>query len=145
MEREFSVMLKDIRLKATPKRLAILHILDAESGYMGPDEVWQRLKERFTRIGLPTVYRNLEDLARSGILIKIIHPDRKLYYYLCRNTDHHHHFICVSCRKVEDLTYCGAREIEEEVKRNLRGHVISHIMQVFGLCDACATAKTMST
>jgi len=145
MGEDLSVLLKNLNLKVTPKRLAILDILDAEMKYLGPDEVWQRMKARFKSIGLPTVYRNLEELANGGVLIKIIHPDRKLYYYLCRNTDHHHHFICISCKKVEDLFFCGASEIEREVKNNLKGHVISHLMQVYGLCEDCAATKTIST
>jgi len=145
MNNNFETTLKNLNLKVTPKRLAILDILAAESGYLGPDEVWKRMRKRFKSIGLPTVYRNLEDLANGGVLIKIIHPDRKLYYYLCRNADHHHHFICISCKKVEDLSYCGAGEIEKEVKNNLKGHVISHLMQVYGLCEDCSVSKTIST
>ncbi|MDD5009783.1 MAG: Fur family transcriptional regulator [Syntrophorhabdaceae bacterium] len=145
MDKDLKMTLKTLNLKVTPKRLAILDILAAESGYLGPEEVWQRMKKRFKSIGLPTVYRNLEHLANGGVLIKIIHPDRKLYYYLCRNASHHHHFICVSCKKVEDLSFCGASEIEKEVKNNLKGHVVSHLLQVYGLCEGCSISKTISS
>ncbi len=123
----------------TPKRLAILDILARETAYVSPEEVWVEMKKRFEKIGLPTVYRNLEDLAQGGLIIKIIHPDRKLYYYYCHNSEfgHHHHFICVSCRKVEDLKFCGLEEIRKEVEENLNGSIVSHLMQVYGLCRGC--------
>jgi Fe2+ or Zn2+ uptake regulation protein len=145
MNKDLHIALKSLNLKITPKRLAILDILAAASVYLGPEEVWKRMKKRFKKIGLPTIYRNLEDLANGGIIIKIIHPDRRLYYYLCRKAGHHHHFICVSCKKVEDISFCGADEIEEEVKKNLKGHVISHLLQVYGLCGKCSASKTISS
>lgn len=129
--------LKSLNLKATPKRLAILEIMEGLDQFISADGLWVRLKERFGRIGLPTVYRNLDELCRSGIITQVMQPDRKLYYYLCSNRAHHHHFICTACRRVEDLDYCGSDVIESEVARRLKGRVTSHVLQVYGLCEAC--------
>ena len=141
---DFLRILHDSRLKATPKRLAILETLASDSVYLSPEDVWLRLKKRFNSMGLPTVYRNLEDLANQGIVIKVVHPDRKLYYYYCPNTEqHHHHFVCTSCRKVEDISFCGLDEIEKEVRRKLKGNVVSHLLQVFGFCKECAPSPPL--
>lgn len=137
MPRDYQTTLRSVAMKATPKRLAILDILDGENAYVSPEEVWTRLRSRFSRIGLPTVYRNLEELAVAGVITKVIHPNRHLYYYYCANPDHHHHFICVSCRRVQDVGLCIGRELEEEVARRLEGRVLSHILQVDGLCRDC--------
>ena len=136
---DFHSSIKTLNLKVTPKRLAILDILAREMAYVSPEEVWQKMKERFGKIGLPTVYRNLEDLSQGGLIIKIIHPDRKLYYYFCHNSEHghHHHFICLTCRKVEDLSFCGLEEIRKEVEGHLQGSIVSHLIQVYGLCRGC--------
>ncbi len=138
---KYARILKALDLKATPKRLAILDILSREKIYLSPEEVWTRLKERFSAVGLPTVYRNLEELADGGIIFKVIHPDRKLYYFFCSNTDHHHHFVCTGCKRVDDLNYCAFDEIEKEVSENLNGTISSHIMQVFGMCRQCSSAN----
>jgi len=137
----FFPALKKLRLKNTPKRLAILEILMKESVFLSPEEVWKKMKRRFKRIGLPTVYRNLEELSEGNIISKVTHPNRKLYYYLCQNPSHHHHFICFSCRKVEDIHFCRLRELEEEVKKKIKGKVLSHILQVNGLCKDCLNKK----
>ncbi|MBA4417009.1 MAG: transcriptional repressor [Syntrophus sp. (in: bacteria)] len=136
---DFHSSIKTLNLKVTPKRLAILDILASEMAYVSPEEVWRKMKERFGKIGLPTVYRNLEDLAQGDLIIKIIHPDRKLYYYFCHNSEngHHHHFICLTCRKVEDLDFCGLEEIKKEVEGHLKGSIVSHLIQVYGLCRGC--------
>ena len=136
---DFQTSIRSLHLKATPKRLAILEILAGDPVYVSPETVWRKMKGRFHQIGLSTVYRNLEDLAEGGLIIKILHPDRKLYYHFCPNTgaSHHHHFVCVSCRRVLDLNFCGLKEIEKEVESNLKGSVVAHLLQVFGLCERC--------
>ncbi|MFZ5996773.1 MAG: Fur family transcriptional regulator [Nitrospirota bacterium] len=144
MHGDYIQTLKNLNLKTTPKRLAILEILADEFVYMGPDDIWKRMKERFRRIGLPTVYRNLEELAEGGVISKVIHPDRKLYYYFCKNRDHHHHFICVSCRRVEDVSFCAEREITMEVTEKIKGRVLSHILQINGLCRKCSHKEKRS-
>lgn len=137
MDHDFSLMLKELQLKVTPKRIAILDYLARSGTYVNPEEVRQKLKEQFASIGLPTVYRNLDELAAGGILAKIIHPNRQLYYYFCSNSDHHHHFICLSCRRVMDLEICSVKGLEEEINDQVRGKVMSHILQVNGLCGRC--------
>ncbi len=134
---DFSSILKKINLKVTPKRLAILEILTNESIYLSPEEVWKRMKKYFKKIGLPTVYRNLEELSAGEIIFKVNHPNRQLYYFFCRNRSHHHHFVCLSCRNVEDINFCKLEELEEKVKNDLRGKIISHVLQVNGLCKKC--------
>lgn len=140
MHATHSNALKDLNLKTTPKRVAILNILARESTYVSPEEIWRKLKEQFGRIGLPTVYRNLEELATGGIISKVIHPNRQLYYYFCPNRDHHHHFICLACRRVEDVDYCGMEDLERQVSEKIGGRVLSHIVQVNGLCRDCHAA-----
>ncbi|MEN6617368.1 MAG: transcriptional repressor, partial [Syntrophorhabdus sp.] len=134
---KYTEILKQLDLKATPKRLAILDILSGESVYLSPEEIWIKLKERFSAIGLPTVYRNLEEMAEGGIIFKVIHPDRKLYYFFCENRKHHHHFVCTSCKRVDDLEYCAFDRIKKEVSETLEATMSSHIMQVFGICREC--------
>lgn len=137
MDQRYAQALKEAGMKATPKRLAILEMLEGETAYASPEELWKRLRDRFDRLGLPTVYRNLEELAESGVISKVIHPNRQLYYYFCSNREHHHHFVCLSCRNVEDIPSCGIEALEREVSVRIGGEVLSHILQLNGLCRRC--------
>jgi Fe2+ or Zn2+ uptake regulation protein len=141
MKSDFQTLLKDLSLKSTPKRLALLQILDEEKVYLSPESIWKKMQQRFKRIGLPTVYRILDELHEGNIISRVIHPNRQLYYYLCRNEEHHHHFICVSCSRVEDLHFCAEKEIESLVVKDMKGQVLSHILQINGLCSRCLTEK----
>ena len=137
MVTDFPLILKGLSLKSTPKRIALLKILDEERVYLSPEDIWHRMQKKFRSVGLPTIYRNLEELHAGGILSRVIHPNRQLYYYLCRNEEHHYHFICISCRKVEDVNFCAEKEIEDIVTEGIKGKVLSHILQINGLCSGC--------
>lgn len=139
MDQGHLTSLKQLKLKATPKRLAILDLLSRETTYCSPESLWHKLKEEFAQIGLPTVYRNLEELSSGGIITQVLLPNRQLYYYYCANRRHHHHFICLTCRRVEDVESCGMEAIEREVEEKIGGTVLSHILQINGVCRRCAT------
>jgi Fur family ferric uptake transcriptional regulator len=141
MSEELTISLKKLSLKVTPKRIAIIEILMKEPGYLSPEEIWRKMKRQFNRIGLPTVYRNLEELADGNVISKITHPNRQLYYFFCGNNEHHHHFVCLSCRNVDDINFCAIHELQKEVKKKLDAQVVSHILQVNGLCKECLKKK----
>ena len=129
--------LKGARMKATPKRLAIIDILAAQSCYASPEELWKKLRDRFDHLGLPTIYRNLEELAASGIVIKVVHPNRQLYYYLPQNPDYHYLFVCLDCRGVEEIADCDLEALEHTVLQRNGGRVLSRVLQLNGLCGGC--------
>jgi len=133
---DFPQILKNLQLKVTPKRLAILDIMLAAQTYLSPEDVQGELQQRdgSSKVGLPTIYRNLEELSAQGVISKILHPNRQLYYYFCPNRDHHHHFVCLSCRIVQDIDYCGCAEMSGHID----GQVELHIMQALGTCRRCA-------
>ncbi|MGD0584989.1 MAG: Fur family transcriptional regulator [Oryzomonas sp.] len=131
-------ILKRLNLKVTPKRLEVMSCLGNEPLYLSADEVWQRVKLRVATIGLPTVYRILDELVAAGVITRIFLADRKQYYFLCANQEHHHHFVCESCRHVEDLEQCVLGEGALEMVQRSGGLVTSHILQINGVCGACS-------
>ncbi len=138
MDVDLAALLRERRLKATPKRLALLEVMLREPIFLSPEELREKLQRHGGRVGLPTVYRNLEELAMTGVLTKILHPNRQLYYYFCPNRSHHHHFVCLDCRTVADIDYCGCAEMAGQVG----GEVFSHFAQALGRCRRCAEAAT---
>ncbi len=134
---DFEGLLRGLKLKVTPGRRAILEVMAAESTFLSPEEIWKMVGERGRSVGLPTVYRILDELACGGVLTRVLHDNRQLYYYLCPNRSHHHHFVCLSCHKVEDIDLCLGDALEQEVKLRIKGALISHILQLQGLCREC--------
>jgi len=136
-----SAILKQLKLKVTPRRLEVMNCLGGAASYLAADEVWGQIRPRLGSIGLPTVYRILDELAEAGVITRIFLSDRKQYYFLCANQDHHHHFVCESCRKVEDVDQCGLDHVSRDIARRSGGRVTSHILQINGVCGACCRAQ----
>lgn len=133
-----AAILRHLRLKVTPQRLEVMQCLGAEDAYLSAEEVWSRIRPRLDRIGLPTVYRILDELAEAGVVTRIFQTDRKQYYFLCPNQEHHHHFVCESCRRVEDVDLCGLNGVAQEIAHRSGGLVTSHILQINGVCGKCS-------
>lgn len=125
--------------RITPKVRAVIELFLKRETILDPFEVQAALQKRFKGVGLPTIYRILENLAGSGILWTAVKEDRQLRYFICQDieSEHHHHFICRNCGKVEEVNLCLIEKISKYVKRHLKATVQSHFLQIEGLCAKC--------
>ncbi|MFA5144451.1 MAG: Fur family transcriptional regulator [Candidatus Omnitrophota bacterium] len=131
-------ILKESRLKITPRRKAVIKLFLDKGRYLGPYEIRDMLKKISLKAGLPSVYRILQELEKAGILVKVEHKNRQLYYSLCKNPhEDHHHFICRKCNKVEEVKFCNFQEISRFIEKKLKGHVERHSLHIEGLCSVC--------
>lgn len=131
--------LKENGHRITPKVRAVIELFLKCQSILDPLEVQAGLKKRFKGVGLPTIYRILENLASCGILVTAANEDRQLRYFICREIEagHHHHFICRKCGKVDEVNLCLIEEVSKYVKRHLKATVQSHFLQIEGLCAQC--------
>ncbi|MFA5430921.1 MAG: Fur family transcriptional regulator [Candidatus Omnitrophota bacterium] len=135
---KYLAVLKEHHFKITPRRKAVLELFLREKRYLGPYEIKQMLGKASLEVGLPSIYRILEELEGSGILVKIEHSSRRLYYCLCRKPYvSHHHFICSKCNKVEEVEFCNFPEISSFIEKKLNARVQHHSLHIEGLCSEC--------
>lgn len=130
--------------RVTPKVRAAVELFLKDGCVLDPLEVQARLQKQFKGVGPPTIYRILENLAKAGILLTMASEDRQLRYFICRGIDHehHHHFICRNCGKVEEVNLCLMEEVSKYVKRHLKATVQTHFLQIEGLCEKCGRTGT---
>jgi Fe2+ or Zn2+ uptake regulation protein len=105
---------------------------------MSPYDVHTKLKKKLSTIGFPTVYRILAEFKNAGILAESLSEDRQLRYALCTlPNEHHHHFTCRKCRKVEEVEFCNFKGISRFIENKLNAKVEAHQLQIEGLCSKC--------
>lgn len=91
-----------------------------------------------------SVYRNLGDLERAGVVRRLVTDEEYGRYELSEDlTEHHHHVICSNCGTVQDLPMPAAFEhrMEETLGRLGRSvgfAEVSHRLDLIGLCASCA-------
>lgn len=127
------------RPRNTTQRQAIKAQLSELDGFVSAQQLHEILAREGQKIGLATVYRNLQILADDGA-VDVVRTDTELLYRACSNSEHHHHLVCRSCGKTVEVS--GAR-LESWINRVAAdaGFVqVDHTVEFMGTCTECAEA-----
>ena len=130
--------LKSTGLKATLPRLKILDIFqNGAQRHMTAEDVFRVLLEERSDIGLATVYRVLTQFEQAGILIRSNFESGKAVYEL-NEGQHHDHFVCTSCGKVEEFYDPEIEKRQQSIAKSKGWIVHDHSMALHGQCAECA-------
>lgn len=129
-------LLREKNLKATPQRLAVLHVLHSSSRYMETDEIHEKVKRFLPRTGLATIYRTLESFADIGLIVRIHFKDG-CHHYAITPEGHGHYLICTQCRKTVELDECPFDDYMEKMAEKSGFRVNRHFVQLYGQCREC--------
>lgn len=134
--KEFAPLLRTHGYRATEGRLSILHILAKAPRPLSIADIVTSLQGGADQ---STVYRTIEALADSGIIRPVDMQHSHTHYELSGEA-HHHHLICKSCGKVEDVEKCNVAKIEHHVLKRAKYFSVikDHSLEFFGLCKKCA-------
>jgi Fur family transcriptional regulator, ferric uptake regulator len=123
------------RTRTTPQRAAVLERLRAASEPMSA----QAIKAELGRsVGLATVYRTLQQLVDAGQVDVFRRDSGEAVYRLCRPI-HHHHLLCVRCKRVEEIDACEVEPWARAVAERRGFEISGHQADIFGTCAECRT------
>ena len=134
--------------RLTVAREAILEILSGTEDHLSAEDIYMAIHLQNPAIGLTTIYRTLEILDQTGIIDKFEFGHGRAKYELSEeysHKKHHHHLICVKCRKIVD--YSEFLDTEREyIKKTETGlakkygfQISKHLIHFYGTCPACKT------
>lgn len=84
-----------------------------------------------------SIYRELQFLVREHVLREVILRGRSMYYEAA-HLPHHHHAVCTSCDRIEDIPVSGGMSNhEQKIPRPKKFKVFDHSLEVYGLCRHC--------
>jgi len=128
----------------TPQRLAILNVFLQNACHLSAEDVYLRVRNNGTVLGMATIYRNLEFLCSNRLLRRYSSGNAGAKYEL--NDDeaaHHHHMVCRICGNLIDYSEFVKRElslideIEKELEKNYGFKISSHQLEFRGVCGDC--------
>ncbi len=122
-------------LKMTPQRRMIVDYLQGATNHPTADDVLNAVNDRYPMTSRATVYNTLNWLKEMGMVREVFEGGDLRFD---PNTGSHHHFVCRSCGKIEDvdcdlvgeLRFCplpGRQEVEV------------YEVTLRGLCEGCAS------
>lgn len=128
--------LNNVDLRATPARLAVMQLLEKAEIPVDVQMIQSYLGEAHIDTDPATVFRIMNMFMEKGLVKQISFNEGKFRYELASKPDHHH-LICHSCGKVEDVSDCAIADLEEDI-RHKKGFVVSsHSLEFYGFCSVC--------
>ena len=105
--------------------------------------LYEVVRQRLPKISLGTVYRNLDLLARAGLVQKLNNGTQEARYDGVM--DHHHHVCCVQCGRVDDV-HDDLAEVFDCNRKTLEGYeVLGHQLQFLGICPDCKATNAQGS
>ncbi|WP_067697205.1 Fur family transcriptional regulator [Nocardia jejuensis] len=130
---------KTVGVRSTRQRSAIAALLADIDEFRSAQELHDELRKRGEGIGLTTVYRTLQSLAEAG-LVDMLRTDSGESVYRQCSTGHHHHLVCRHCGRTVEVEGPTVEAWADSIAAEHGFTEISHTMEIFGTCRACAKA-----
>jgi Fur family transcriptional regulator, ferric uptake regulator len=127
--------------RPTRQRAAIAQALTGSREFRSAQEVHAALTRSGTKVGLATVYRNLQAMAADGEVDVIRTPDGEAVYRACATEHHHHHVVCRSCGLTVEVTGDAVEHWAEAVAAAHGFTAVRHTVEMDGLCPTCTAAR----
>ena len=121
--------------RMTLQRKTILNILRQTKSHPSADEIYELVRKQLPRISLGTVYRNLELLAKMGLIQKLeLGGTIKRFDW---NPNKHYHIRCLICGQVDDAPIAPLNKLEDKLYGATVFSIIGHRLEFEGLCPNC--------
>lgn len=128
--------------RVTTQGMAVLTQLRQSGGFISAQDVWAAMRSSGNKIGLSTVYRRLQTMADDGLLDVVRVSDGEATYRYCgpsRGGRHHHHVVCRTCGRAEEVDSKAVERWAASVATELGFVDVDHTVELFGICATCAT------
>lgn len=137
----FAAYLRTHNLPVTEQRLAIAEVVLGADDHVSADDVETRLAARGLAIGTATVYRTLDVLVKSGLVVERDFGEGFRRFEPARGMPHHEHLLCTVCGQVREFR-------DERLERmtmlvaEANGYVRQrHRLVIYGVCERCRSAS----
>lgn len=122
--------------RVTRQRAALATALERTDEFLSAQELHSRLSEQGTRVGLATVYRNLQAMAADGD-IDVLRTDEGESVYRACSTGHHHHLVCRECGRTVEIDGPAVERWAATVSAEHGFTDVTHTVEIFGRCSEC--------
>ncbi|MFL5577962.1 MAG: Fur family transcriptional regulator [Gemmatimonadaceae bacterium] len=133
----FREYLREHNLPVTAQRLAIAQVVLRSDRHLSADEVERELARRGSAVGTATVYRTLEVLVRSGLVVERDFGEGFKRFEPARDAPHHEHLLCSVCGKVKEFR---DERLERMTTLIAEAHGYArqrHRLVIYGVCGDC--------
>jgi Fur family ferric uptake transcriptional regulator len=118
-------------------RAAVIDLMAAQACCLTAQEVFDGLRADGRVVGIASVYRALDLLARLGLVRRLDMGSASGYEPALPGGHHHHHVVCDRCGKVSSFEDPALEEAIDRLSRRLKHSVAEHDVVLRGACPDC--------
>lgn len=122
--------------RSTKQKLAVEQALAKLTKFKSAQEIHAFLSKSKSQVGLATVYRTLQSMAKAGAVDTIIGPDGENLYRAC-SQDHHHHLLCQRCGLTREFSAPEIEKLAEVIAKKYGFTNTDHVIEISGICKDC--------
>jgi Fur family ferric uptake transcriptional regulator len=137
----FRSWLRDRNLPITAQRLAIAELLFASDHHLSAEQIADGLGARGTRVGTATVYRTLDVLVESGLVVERDLGEGFLRFEAANDEPLHDHLRCTSCGRFELFRDDGVKLLAERVAVQQGFDLERQRLVIHGVCRDCRAGR----
>lgn len=133
----FVAYLRQHNLPVTAQRLAIAEVLLTSERHMSAEEVAQEVTARGRAAGTATVYRTIDTLLESGLIVERDFGEGFRRFETARDVPNHEHLVCTQCGKVEEFRDERLERMTTIVAESRGFARQRHRLVIHGICRDC--------
>lgn len=140
----FRLWLREHGLPVTTQRLAIAEVVIGSAEHLSAEDVSTALAAHGEKAGTATVYRTLDLLVRSGLVVERDFGEGFRRFEAARDVPHHEHLRCTVCGAVEEFR---DERLERMTTLIAEAHGFArhgHRLVIHGVCGACRRGSVAS-
>lgn len=133
----FRSYLREHNLPVTAQRIAIAEVVLSAGRHLSADDVVRAVAARGAPAGTATVYRTLDVLVRSGLVVERDFGEGFRRYEAARDEPHHEHLLCTTCGRVTEFRDERLDRMTTLIAEDHRFARQRHRLVIFGVCERC--------
>jgi len=83
----------------------------------------------------------MEMFCQCGFAKKRTFESQEVTYEHQHLGDHHDHFICTSCGRIQEFHNPRLETLQMEIAAGLKFHALQHKMEIYGICAECLARR----
>jgi Fur family ferric uptake transcriptional regulator len=133
----FRRFLRDHHQPVTGPRERVAELVLTSDDHLSVAQIRRALRDRGGAVGLATIYRTLDLLVKSGLVLAHEFGQGFRRYEAMPSQAHHHHLICVRCGTVAEFAH---EHLERMLPIIADEHGVQperYRLEIYGVCRAC--------
>ena len=135
-ERKINSLLRQHGYKLTPQRRAVIQVVTSSNDHLTPNDIYEKLREKYSGTGLVTIYRTLDLLWQEGFACRSDLSEGKTVYAAIEHGPHIH-LVCRRCNQVIDADSDALNSLNSELQDQYGFDPDLDHFSIFGVCSEC--------